>query len=397
MKAWGILREIGPAGLLDILFMSIIIYAGLVLLKRTKAAFVLRGIFIIGIVYAVARQFNMDLTASVFRDFFAIILIAVIVIFQEELKHFFERIAAWSTLQDFRRKRVLHMARKESEILTRSLRDMAEERIGALIVLRGKDPIHRHLNGGTDLNGELSEDILKSIFDPHSMGHDGAVVIEQGHILQFSCHLPLSKDFKKLGKGGTRHAAALGMAELTDALTLIVSEERGTISAARNGEIEVINDTEQLTLLIEQFFRDTNPGPEARPLQDFIMKNFKEKVLAVVVTFALWFFIVHESKMEYRTFTVPVEITRVDPGVEVLSVSPKDVEVTFLGQRRGFYFLKQNSIKLTVKMFSLRPGKYVRSLTKSNFEYPKDMLFEKADPDMVEVDLDPAGEDKTKP
>ncbi|OGR88134.1 MAG: hypothetical protein A3A86_03440, partial [Elusimicrobia bacterium RIFCSPLOWO2_01_FULL_60_11] len=295
MKAWDILREIGPSGLLDILFMSILIYLGLVLLKRTKAAFVLRGIFIVGIVYALARQFNLELTASVFRDFFAVILIAIIVIFQEELKHFFERIAAWSVLRDFRRKRVLHMARKESEILTRSLRDMAEERIGALIVLTGKDPIHRHLDGGTDLNGELSEEILKSIFDPHSMGHDGAVVIEQGHILQFSCHLPLSKDFKKLGKGGTRHAAALGMAELTDALTLIVSEERGTISAARNGDIEVIGDPEQLTLLIEQFLRETSPGPEARPWHDLMLKNFTEKVLAVAVTFALWFFIVHES------------------------------------------------------------------------------------------------------
>lgn len=397
MKAWGILSEIGPFGLLDILFMSILIYVGLVLLKRTKAAFVLRGIFIIGIVYAVARQFNMELTASVFRDFFAVILIAVIVIFQEELKHFFERIAAWSVLRDFRRKRVLHLARQESEILTRCLRDMAEERIGVLIVLRGKDPIHRHLDGGTDLNGELSEEILKSIFDPHSMGHDGAVVIEQGHILQFSCHLPLSKDFKKLGKGGTRHAAALGMAELTDALCLIVSEERGAISAARNGEIEVVNDPEQLTLLIEQFFRDTNPGPEARPLREFITKNFTEKVLAVVVTFALWFFIVHESKMEYRTFMVPVEVTQVDPGVKLLSVGPRNVEVTFLGQRRGFYFLTQKNVKLTVKMFSLRPGKYVRALTKSSFEYPKDLVFEKADPDMVEIDLAQAGEDKTKP
>jgi len=237
------------------------------------------------------------------------------------------------------------------------------------------------------LNGELTEEILKSIFDPHSMGHDGAVVIEQNHILQFSCHLPLSKDFKKLGKGGTRHAAALGLAELSDALCLIVSEERGTITAARDGEIEVIDDPEKLTLLIEQFYREINPSPAARPWHDFIMQNLREKIIAVMVTGVLWFFIVHESKMEYRTFSVPVQVTHADPGMEIRSVTPKNVDVTFLGHRRGFYFMNSKSLNLSVKIFNLQPGNYVRAITKSNFAYPKDLTFEKTDPDVIEISL----------
>ena len=228
-----IFKEVGIAGLFDIAFMTILVYTIVIFFKRTKAASVLAGILIIGILYLLSRQFNWVLTASLFQQFFAVILIVIVVIFQEELRRFFEQVAVWS-LKDRKlgRRKLIRMTRKEVEILVRTATDFAREKIGALIVIKGKDTIVRHLEGGIDLNGELSEVILKSIFDPASPGHDGAIVIENGKVMQFGCQLPLSKDFQKLHRTGTRHAAALGLAELTDALCLVVSEERGTISVA---------------------------------------------------------------------------------------------------------------------------------------------------------------------
>ena len=103
------------------------------------------------------------------------------------------------------------------------------------LIAEGKDPIARHVMGGIELGGKISEPILKSIFDPHSPGHDGAVIVEHDQISLFAAHLPLSKDFQQLANVGTRHSAALGLAELSDALCIAVSEERGTISVARAG------------------------------------------------------------------------------------------------------------------------------------------------------------------
>jgi diadenylate cyclase len=294
MTVLEVFKRIGPTEVMDIFFMSALIYALLVWFKRSKAAFVLIGIFIIGVVYLLSRQFNLILTAAVFQGFFAVILIAVIVIFQEEIKHLFERVAVWS-LNRGPRKKLKDFSRNEVEILARSLTDFARDRIGALIVLKAKDIIVRHLEAGVDLNGELSEPILKSLFDPHSDGHDGAVIIDGNQVTQFAVHLPLSKDLKKVGRTGTRHAAALGLAELTDALCIVVSEELGTISVAQNGEIEIINDAEKLKSLLEKFYADVFPLHQ-NTWRDLITKNFREKVLAVFITLVLWTVFIYGKK-----------------------------------------------------------------------------------------------------
>src|SRR6185437_5267675 len=96
--------------------------------------------------------------------------------------------------------------------------------------------------GGIELDGKLSAPVLTSIFDPHSPGHDGAVVLEGDRIRRFATHLPLSANFQQLGRTGTRHSAALGLSEVTDALSIVVSEEQGTIAVARNGRLTRIAD-----------------------------------------------------------------------------------------------------------------------------------------------------------
>lgn len=295
MNLFNIVHTIHLSGLLDMMFMSILVYAVLVWFKNSKAAFVLMGIFIVGALYIIAHQMNMVMTQAVFQGFFAVSLVAVIVIFQEEIKHFFERVAVWSLNRGIKRYRPSPFGRREVEIIVRSVTDLARDKIGALIVIKGKDIIVRHLDGGIDLNGELSEPILKSLFDPHSDGHDGALIIDGAHITQFSCHLPLSKDLKKVNRSGTRHAAALGLAELSDAMCIVVSEEQGTISVARNGEIETVNDPEKLTHRLQLFYEEVYPTGQ-RTWQGFLARNFKEKIMAIVITAILWFMLAYDGR-----------------------------------------------------------------------------------------------------
>jgi len=148
------LKEIGLFSALDILFMSLIIYTILVWFKRTRAAFVLTGIFIVAGIYLLTRQFNLVMTAGIFEEFFAVILIIMVVIFQEELRRLFEQVAVWSLKKRVSRKKAVLLSREEVEILVRTIMDFAREKIGVLIILRGKDMIIRHLEGEVDLNGD---------------------------------------------------------------------------------------------------------------------------------------------------------------------------------------------------------------------------------------------------
>src|SRR3989304_3245879 len=167
--------NIAVTDVVDILFVAVLLYTAIVWAQKTRAAFVVRGMFILAAVYILARQLELQLTAWIFQGFFAIFLIIIVVIFQEELRQIFERIAIWGL--GTREARALRS--ESADILVRTVSDLAKDKIGALIVVQGKDPIARHIMGGIELEGKVSEPLVKSIFDPHSPGHDGAVLVEQ--------------------------------------------------------------------------------------------------------------------------------------------------------------------------------------------------------------------------
>ncbi|MBI3554363.1 MAG: TIGR00159 family protein [Elusimicrobia bacterium] len=284
----GMLGAVHVKDALDIALVSTLLYALLVWFKKTKTAFVAMGILVLALVYTVARIMGMYMTVWIFQGFFAVLIIAIVVIFQEELRHIFERIAVWS-LQGGANE---ESSPKEVEILVGTVANFAREKIGALIVLHGADPLDRHIEGGWDLNGELSEAILESIFDSHSLGHDGAVLIEQGKVTRFGCILPLSKEFAKTTNLGTRHTAALGLTERTDAMALIVSEEKGSISVAERGELKNMPDLRTLQETVEGFFLEKAPRPSERSLMSFLRHNTREKAIAVGVSILMWLFFI---------------------------------------------------------------------------------------------------------
>jgi diadenylate cyclase len=288
----GVFKTLALADLFDIALVAVLIYALLVWFKRTKTAFVAMGLLMLALVYTMARLMGMYMTIWIFQGFFAVLIIAIVVIFQEELRHIFERIAVWS-LQGGGKE---DLNPKEVEILLRTVADFSRDKIGALIVLHGRDPLDRHVEGGWDLNGELSEAILESIFDSHSLGHDGAVLIENGVVTRFGCHLPLSKEFGKITNLGTRHTAALGLSERTDALVICVSEEKGTIALAQDGEISNVTDLHVLKGLLERFFLEKAPKPPRQTLGDFFRVNLREKAIALAVSILMWLFFIGLSR-----------------------------------------------------------------------------------------------------
>ena len=283
------LKPIVIADVLDMILVGTLVYGLLLWFKRTRAAFVALGLLLLAVVYTVAFLAGMYMTVRIFQGFFAVFIVAVIVIFQEEIRSVFERIAVWSLTGGVLKSAPTH---RQVEILVRSLGDLARDNIGALVVLRGLDPLDRHVSGGWDLNGDMSEALIKSIFDSHSLGHDGAFIVEEGRVSRFGVQLPLSKDFSKITNLGTRHSAALGLAERTDALCLAVSEEHGTISIAQRGELLIVKDLEDLQDAIEVFLNRMMPDDSRGAVARFFTENWREKLTAAAVSILLWVFFV---------------------------------------------------------------------------------------------------------
>jgi uncharacterized protein (TIGR00159 family) len=381
------IREITLAGYLDIFFMFLLLYVLLVAFKKTRAAFVLKGIVIVACIYLLTRQFNLVMTASVFEKFFTIIFIILVVIFQEELRHFFEEIAVWSLNRRIEWKKRIPLSRNEVDTLVKTLMDFSRARVGALIIIRGKNILDRHLDGEIPLHGVLSEPLLKSIFDPHSIGHDGAVIMEGNRVTHFAAHLPLSKTSGKLKEGGTRHAAALGLSEVSDALCLVVSEERGTVSVARKGHIQIVGSADELTSVLNAFYEETLPAKAVKPWEEFFKHNSREKVYALLLSLGLWFVLVHGSKVTYRTYLVPVSYAVLPAEWTVTSIDPPDVEVKLRGPRTAFYLNIKDRIKLFPDIKMKKGAQKIRIL-ESHFTLPKGVTLDEYDPRNITITFD---------
>jgi uncharacterized protein (TIGR00159 family) len=389
-----LLTDIGLSGVCDIAIVTLVLYAFLVALKRTRrSGLIFTGIVIVGAVYLAARKFNLLLTVALLQGFFAVILVALVVIFQEDLRYFFERVALWWLERGLplSKRKAARLPRREVEILARTLSDLARAKIGALIIIRGHDSIARHLNGGEEVKGLLSEPLLKSIFDPHSMGHDGAVVIDGQLIDRLGCQLPLSTNFDKLSLGGTRHAAALGLSERSDALCLAVSEERGSISIARHGEIRTVETTADLAEVLEAFYDEISPPPAKRSWTRFFLRNGREKAVSFVLAVGLWIVIGYSAQTVQRTFEVPVTYGPLPNTLVVANVEPPKVAVTLSGQRKAFAFLRPHDIKVVLQLWEERKGRHRFTITGRDLSYPSGLELEDIQPHQVllEIDLKP--------
>jgi uncharacterized protein (TIGR00159 family) len=376
------LKAVGIADLFDIALVGVLVYALLVWFKRAKAAFVAKGMLVVTAVYMLASASGMVMTTSIFHALFAILLVALVVIFQEELRTTFERIAVWSLSGG----KTPIAGLEDSDALAQTLWDLSRERIGALVVLRGQDPLDRHLEGGWKLGGAFSEALLRSIFDDHSIGHDGAVIIEGGEIVHFGCRLPLSKEFVKTARLGTRHTAALGLSELTDATCIVVSEERGSISVAQEGRLETLRKLSDLQKKLQGLTTQA-PSAPSETFQAFLKKNSREKVVAFSASLLLWALFVLGVKSSERIFEVPVTLRNVPVELKVANTEELKVRLTYRGQMRYFYLVREGHISIVLDMSRAHLGSNRMRLTEGEITRPAGIRLEEVAPLSLDVSL----------
>jgi len=137
--------------------------------------------------------------------------------------------------------------------------------------------------------GKVSGELLESLFDKHTPTHDGAVIIDRDTITQFGAHLPLSRKTSKLKGYGTRHAAALGLSEKTDAFTIVISEERGSISIATNSNLKNIGHGDEIKKLVRNFYRAKFPEKQLALWENIVKRNSRDKIIALTTSVILWY------------------------------------------------------------------------------------------------------------
>lgn len=382
---FGMLEGFRIQDLFDILIISTLIYVILIWFKNTASRFVFAGISLLGVVYILARVFHLYLTSLVLQGFFTILLIALVVIFQEDIRRFFERLATWGTLRKTRKENKEKKFPVDVDVLIESVAELAAKKVGAIIILQGRDPLERHLKGGYDLDGKITQPLLASIFDPHSIGHDGAVVIQDNRVVKFGCHLPLSHDIDKFGKYGLRHTAALGLSERCDALCIVVSEERGTISMVQDGKMMISRKPSDLSSMIRTFFEKEEMNGNTRPNSHWVRRNTLEKAVAVMLALGLWFAFGYQKESIQRDFVVPIEYRKISQEWEVEENRHKEVTLTLMGPIQAFNLLDPSTLKISVDLSNLVEGKQEIPLVNSMVRIPSNLSLMRIKPDKIRI------------
>ncbi|MBS6614192.1 MAG: diadenylate cyclase CdaA [Anaerotruncus sp.] len=247
------------ADFLDIVVVALIIYLCVRIIRETRAMQLAKGIVFIALVYFVVNLLNMEAATAIFKTIFNNIILIVVILFAPEIRNILEQIGKGTARKNF--KTIVHpgvaveLAGIQDciESTIQACSDLSDTRTGALIVFEDDTLLGNVIDSGTMLNARPSKALIKNVFYPKTPLHDGAMVIRNGKILAAGCILPLTK--KQLNtRFGTRHRAAVGLTEESDAIVVVVSEETGSISVARNGVLTSdISDGELRDILMSTF------------------------------------------------------------------------------------------------------------------------------------------------
>lgn len=245
-----IFRTFNWQAILDIAVVTVILYQLLMLIKGTRAVQLLKGLFVLVIVSILANRMGLTTLTWMLDKVWTMLLVALPIVFQPELRRALEQLGRGKFITMHPITAGAEEYKKLIEELIRCTQVVSQNRIGALIVYEKETGIQEFIETGIKIDGVVSTEFLVNIFVPKSPLHDGAVIIRGDRVAAAGCFLPLTQDTGVEKELGTRHRAALGLSEVSDALVIIVSEETGIISTAKNGQIHRYHDEKSLRDLL---------------------------------------------------------------------------------------------------------------------------------------------------
>lgn len=271
--------DIRIVDVIDIAVVAFVVYKAVGFFKETRAKILVKGLLLLFLAWVLAQWLDLISIRWLLVKFFDYAIIAVAIIFQPELRHALEKVGH-SSLGNLGRGRdaAVNIERKRViDNVCRACSAMQEQKIGALIVFERSTPLGEIIASGTELDANVSEELVGNIFYPKSPLHDGGMIIKDGRVAAAGCILPLTSNNELSKQLGTRHRAAVGMSETSDSVVVVVSEETGTISVCVNGVIK--RDFTPITLRERLYTEILDPDEQSEP----------GVVTKAVVTVKSWF------------------------------------------------------------------------------------------------------------
>ncbi|WP_028609715.1 diadenylate cyclase CdaA [Paenibacillus harenae] len=260
--------------IIDVGIVSFIIYKMILLVRGTRAVQLLKGIFLLVAVWALSTWFNLYTLKWLMNQLFTLGIFTVLIIFQPELRRVLEQLGRGKLFaRSYAQER--NVVSEQIDGVIKAVRFMAERKIGALIVFERSTGLSELVESGIQMESKITSELLINIFTPNTPLHDGAVIIRGNQIMAAGCYLPLSENPFISKELGTRHRAAIGVSEVTDAISVTVSEETGQISLSLGGMIvRDINEESLISKLFDELTPNTNgPNKERMTVTSFFKRK----------------------------------------------------------------------------------------------------------------------------
>ncbi|NJD39012.1 MAG: TIGR00159 family protein [Geobacter sp.] len=365
--------------LLDILIMSILLYQLYSWFRKSRAMQVLAGLGIITAIYFITRQTGLHMTSWVLQQAGTVVIVIIIVVFQNEIRQTLYRFSKLKTLVgSSRQKRPSAPA-----TLAETIFNLAHERLGALLVFQRCDNLEEHLSNGIALDALISAPLLNSIFQDSTPLHDGAVLIQNDRVVQAACLLPLSDAQHLPQQFGTRHRAALGLSERTDAVVMVISEERGDVSLAVSGELNRMHTPMQLTTRLTELLSADDSSLQ----QPFLRRLFDDLLpkSAVLLGVTLIWFLLSARQGEVAIVPVPLSFHGLPSAMVLTKVYPEEITVRLRATSGLVPSPRQLDLTADIDLSAAREGNNTLRVSLSHVRVPSGLTVVGIEPTSVRV------------
>jgi uncharacterized protein (TIGR00159 family) len=367
--------------IVDIILVSYILFRLYILFRGTNVFTVLIGIAVLWFFQKIAISLGLIVTSWAIQGFTAVAAIIIIVIFRNEIRSVLQTKNLRSLLWGFGIKSL----NTPSDVIAESIFQLARNGHGALIVVPGKEDIHETVHSGINWEGLVSNEMITSIFWPDNPVHDGAAIISGDRVIQVGAILPLSRRTDLPSYYGTRHRAAAGLAEITDALIIVVSEERGNVVIAKGSRIFSIDSKEELSEIINEHLGIYSGH------SGLLKKQKVELGVAAIVSFifitSIWFSFTRGIDT-LITLEVPVEYTNLKSDLEIYNTSVNTIRLDLSGSGTLLKSVKPEDVKLTVDLSDRLSGINTCLISEKNVSLPPGVFLKNIKPSYVEVTID---------
>ncbi len=266
--AWLSMPSINIIDIIEILVIAFAVYHIVIWVKDTRAWVLMKGIIVLCFIWLVAAILDMNVLLWIFQNVMVIGITAIVVVFQPEFRNALEQLGrkSFTSITPFDDSKAKYERYSDRCIhaVIKAVYEMAKVKTGALIVVERDIQCREFERTGIPIDAEISSQLLINIFEHNTPLHDGAVILRDNRVVSATCYLPLSDNLALSKELGTRHRAGLGVSEVSDSLTIIVSEETGMVSVAREGKLKRNVDAESLEKLLKKISRKASDGARMR-------------------------------------------------------------------------------------------------------------------------------------